>query len=367
MPLHPIQAIKENRASMLLFMLVLPAFYLLLGPYDLAWALNLCLFTALALCYWQSITKPKHRKVFVVLQLLIVGVFGSLFSPWSLALAFYPALVIGMFFNEHSVRRYAGLMGLTFFLSLIVYHVLQQQAWYAYWLPVLLTILAIPFVVRMQRRTMVIHRELKTANEEITRLIKNEERQRISRDLHDSVGHTLSLITLKSELMERLIRLNPDEAIEEAKAVQGISRSVLLQIRELISDMQAVDIEEELQHAEEVFEWAKVSFQHENHISMEELSSITRNILGMCLRECTTNVLKHSGAGHCSVTLEEKGSSYVLQVEDDGKGFSTNTNDVQNFGSGIHGMKERLLLIGGTLQIDTSSAGTKITITVPKM
>ncbi|WP_430791220.1 sensor histidine kinase [Virgibacillus flavescens] len=275
--------------------------------------------------------------------------------------------MVGLFYDERNIHRFAGLIALTFSLSLIAYHVLQDKEWQIYWLPVLLTTLAVPFVIRMQRQSMVIHQELKTANEEITRLIKNEERQRISRDLHDSVVHTLSLITLKSELMERLISVDQKEAIEEAKVIQGISRSVLLQIRELISDMQAVDIEEELRHAEEVFEWAKVSFHHKNHIDIDEISTITRNILGMCLRECITNVLKHSGAKHCSVTLEGEGNAYVLMVEDNGKGFSAQREDKQNFGSGIHGMKERLLLIGGTLQIESNSNGSRTTISVPKM
>lgn len=348
-------------------MLILPAIYQLIGPYDQSWAVHLTSFIVLSVCYWQSITQPRFRKAFIILQLLTVSLIGALYSPWNLAFAFYPGLIIGLFLPEHYTRRYTGLMGLCLLVSLTAFFTLHENSWHFYWLPIVITIVTLPFVVRMYRKSLVINQELKVANEEITRLIKNEERQRISRDLHDSVGHTLSLITLKSELMERLIRDNPEEAIEEAKAIQDISRSVLLQIRKLISDMQAVDIEEELKHAEEVFDWAKISFHYEVRFEIDEVSPITRNILGMCLRECITNVLKHSGAKNCTVALRANAGKYVLSVEDNGRGFTLNNNELQDFGNGLHGMKERLLLIGGKIHIDSNSEGTKVAITVPKI
>ncbi|WP_174615801.1 sensor histidine kinase [Virgibacillus ihumii] len=358
---------KKRRDSALLAMLVLPAVYLFYGPYNEAWAVNLSLFTILAISYWRSITRSTYREIFIVLQILTVGVIGALYSPWSLALAFYPGLIIGVFVPERSIRRYAGLMAVVIFVSILTFFIFRENEWHFYWLPMVIAITAMPFIARIYRRSIMMNHELRNANEEITRLIKNEERQRISRDLHDSVGHTLSLITLKSELMERLIRNNPEEAIEEAKALQSISRSVLLHIRKLISDMQAIDIDEELKHADEVFAWANIILRHDNRCEIEEISSITRNILGMCLRECTTNVLKHSRAKNCTVSLHTNAGKYMLYVNDDGKGFSINDGDTKDFGNGLHGMKERLSLIGGKLQVNTSSKGTNVTIIVPKM
>ncbi|WP_181349546.1 sensor histidine kinase [Thalassobacillus sp. CUG 92003] len=363
--MQSLHSLTKNRTSTLLFMMMLPSVYLFFGPYDQKWAIYVLLFAALVICYWKSISQSAHRKTWILLQLVVVALIGSLYSPWSLALAFYPALTIGLFLPERFIRRFVGLMVMSILLSLVTYHVRQGEEWHFYWLPVVAIIMGLPFIVRMYRRTSIMNEELKMANEEIKRLIKNEERERISRDLHDSIGHTLSLITLKSELMERLIRLNPDEAIEEAKVIQSTSRSVLLQIRELINDMQAVDLEDELQHAVETFEWANITFHQRKRWNIKMITPITRNILGMCLRECITNVLKHSRATNCTVTLDENESSYTISVEDDGEGFSTHGH--HNFGSGLHGMNERLLLIGGTLHLQSGSEGTNVSITVPKM
>lgn len=208
--------------------------------------------------------------------------------------------------------------------------------------------------------------KLQGANDEISRLIKNEERQRIARDLHDTLGHTLSLITLKSELVERLIAENPDQASKEARAVQNISRSVLLKVRELISDMQSVDLGEECERAAQICESAGISFKLERNDELSGAPPIIRNILSMCLRECVTNVVKHSGASTCTIHLEEEPGKYILQVRDDGVGMAKENHD--QFGSGLLGMKERLLLIEGKLEMAAGQTrGTKITVIVPKV
>ncbi|MGP4059447.1 sensor histidine kinase [Halobacillus sp. H74] len=356
----------KRSTTMLMAALILPGIYSLFGPYNWAWAGSLGLFILLAACYWLSIKYHSSRKLFISIQVGIAAVIGALYSPWNLVLGFYPAMVAGIFLSQKSIRVFTGLASVSFAASVFFYYEMQQQEWQFYWVPLVITVLFLPFVVKIYHRSMIMNQELKVANEEITYLIKNEERQRISRDLHDSVGHTLSLITLKSELMERLIREHPEEAIEEANAIQEISRSVLLQVRQLISDMQSVDIEEELEHAVDVFSWADIAFHRKIDCAFEKIPPITRNILGMCLRECITNVLKHSGAKTCTVTLHGNGREYILIIEDDGKGMSLHNEHQKNFGSGIVGMKERLLLIGGTLHID-SAEGTDVTITVPKM
>ncbi|MFB4166830.1 sensor histidine kinase [Virgibacillus sp. JSM 102003] len=207
---------------------------------------------------------------------------------------------------------------------------------------------------------------MQKANKEITRLVKNAERQRIARDLHDTLGQTLSMITVKSELVERLITKDKEQAIAEVQDVQTISRSILLQVRELVSDMQSITIEDELNHAKSILQSAGIQFIYEKNTAAS-IEPTIEHILGMCLRECITNVVNHSNADTCTISLEELQEKLVLVVKDDGKGLDKEYTRFDEFGNGVLGMRERLLLIEGEINYESNqSQGTKVTITVPK-
>ena len=169
--------------------------------------------------------------------------------------------------------------------------------------PAVLVMLALPFAIRAGHKSRELRQKLYVANEEIARLSKNEERERISRDLHDTLGHTLSLITLKSELAEKLITRNPDRAIQEVKDIQATSRSALKQVRELVSGMNAVTIHDEMVHAKQILTAAGIALETKNELDGRLLSPLIDNILGMCLRESVTNVVKHSHARTCKLEL----------------------------------------------------------------
>ena len=130
----------------------------------------------------------------------------------------------------------------------------------------MLVMLALPFAIRAGHKSRELRQKLYVANEEIARLSKNEERERISRDLHDTLGHTLSLITLKSELAEKLITRNPDRAIQEVKDIQATSRPALKQVRELVSGMNAVTIRDEMVHAKQILTAAGIGLETNNEL-----------------------------------------------------------------------------------------------------
>ena len=182
----------------------------------------------------------------------------------------------------------------------------------------MLVMLALPFGIRAGHKSRELRQKLYVANEEIARLSKNEERERISRDLHDTLGHTLSLITLKSELAEKLITRNPERAIQEVKDIQATSRAALKQVRELVSGMNAVTIRDEMVHAKQILTAAGIGLETNNELDGRLLSPLIDNILGMCLRESVTNVVKHSHARTCKLELLEQPGSLQLIVTDDG-------------------------------------------------
>lgn len=347
--------------------LIIPFIYLFCIPFRPAW-FELILFLIFAAGYRQGYVHKKWREMYIIVQIIAVALMGAMDTPWLLTLGLYPAISMSMLASYRRISWMAGIM-IAFFCSssIFIFHEQLSVLWHYEWLPIVLGLIALPYILKVSQRSYEVKIKLQDANIEISRLIKNEERQRISRDLHDTLGHTLSLITLKSELVERLISVHPDQALQEARDVQQISRSTLLQVRELVSDMQSIDIEEEFRRAEEIFHSAGIAFERHNNNSVKT-APIIRNIIGMCLRECVTNVIKHSGANKCSVNLYEEPGEYKLYVQDNGIGMTKDNNRLEQFGNGLLGMKERLLLIEGKLELVSDQAwGTKVTITVPKI
>lgn len=348
--------------------LFLPFIYMLFGPFDQDWFINLILFLILAVGFRQGFVDPKHRTIYITLQFVSVAIMGALISPWSLSMGFYPAIVMGMLPSKRHITRMIVLMVTCYTIAIYFYYQMADVSWRFEWAPIVIALMVIPYVSKAVQHSIEVSARLRDANDEIARLVKNQERQRIARDLHDTLGHTLSMITLKSELVERLIVSNPEGAKEEAQSIQHISRTALRQVRDLVSDMQAVEIKEEIRRAEDILQSSGIQFiNHGTHESMTA-TPIVRNILGMCLRECVTNVIKHSRAVTCTLDLYESSGKYVLAVQDDGIGITFDQTSLDQYGNGLFGMKERLLLIGGKLDVNgCNGIGTKITISVPKV
>jgi two-component system sensor histidine kinase DesK len=196
---------------------------------------------------------------------------------------------------------------------------------------------------------------LRMAQDEIERLAKVAERERIARDLHDVLGHTLSLIGLKSELASKLADRDPERARVEIRDVERISREALAEVREAITGYRA-GWATELESATAMMRTAGIDVTTEADLS--GLSAAHEAILSVCLREAATNVVRHSSARRCSITLRRETGRVVLTVADDGRGG----NEPEGFG--LTGMRERLAALGGTLTRE-GGRGTTLTISLP--
>jgi two-component system, NarL family, sensor histidine kinase DesK len=200
------------------------------------------------------------------------------------------------------------------------------------------------------------NRRLHKANEEIEHLAKLAERERIARDLHDVLGHTLSVITLKSELAGKLIDRDPQRAGKEIREVEEISRQALSEVRDAIRGYRSRGLEAELAQAKLTLETAGLAVKCD--ASRVALPALQEGVLLMAVREAVTNVVRHAQARNCSLRLEQQNGSCYLEIEDDGRGGP------QGEGNGLRGMRERVEMLGGTLRRD-SQTGTRLTITLP--
>lgn len=187
-------------------------------------------------------------------------------------------------------------------------------------------------------------------------------RVRIARDLHDTLGHTLSLLTLKSQLVQRIIASAPERARKEAREMETTSRAALKQVRELVSDMKTATIAEELIHIQQILRAADITFEYMGGSDFSNIPPVTQNIVSMCIREAATNIVKHSRATHCTISISQTDDKmHYHQRRRNGDGSAKTP-----FGNGLRGMKERLALIDGALDVSTHD-GTVLSIAVPNV
>jgi two-component system, NarL family, sensor histidine kinase DesK len=198
--------------------------------------------------------------------------------------------------------------------------------------------------------------ELRAAHAEVEQLAKVAERERIARDLHDVLGHTLSLITFKSELAGKLIDRDPLQAKLEIRDVEQTARQALADVRQAIGGYRSKGLAAEMKQAQATLETAGVKAQFQS--SAIALPATQESVLALALREAVTNVVRHAQARNCGVQFERVNGYWQLEIHDDGRGGPAME------GNGLRGMRERVEALGGNLHRDTSR-GTRLTIQFP--
>jgi len=251
-------------------------------------------------------------------------------------------------------------------MYLVTSYVVYQDAFHFFQtplLPFMIIQLAIPFAVRIMERSESLKSELAAANERIALYAQEEERHRLARDLHDTLGQTLTMIKMKSELAMRMTEKNPDRARQEMQEVVRASRAALKQVRDLVTDMRYVSLRQELEHGRILLDSAGIGFEFHGAERRPNLSKVTETMLALALRESLTNVAKHSGAGRCAVTEEFDDGWYRLRIEDDGAGM---TEEQKTAGHGLSAMEERMRLLRGEARVGRSAlGGVMVTLAVP--
>jgi two-component system sensor histidine kinase DesK len=207
------------------------------------------------------------------------------------------------------------------------------------------------------RQLVLTMRELREARRTIADLAATEERLRLARDLHDLLGHSLSLITLKSELAGRMLPGRPEDAAAQVADIERVSRQALVDVREAVSGYRRPTLAVELAGARTALLAAGIEADLDpaQWAGHERLGADEEGALAWALREAVTNVVRHSGAGRCAiaVTVSVDADALALTVSDDGRGAEPGRGP----GNGLTGLEERLLLAGGRFEASGSGAG----------
>jgi two-component system, NarL family, sensor histidine kinase DesK len=210
------------------------------------------------------------------------------------------------------------------------------------------------FIARQKRADI----KLRMAHEEIEQLAAVAERERIARDLHDVLGHTLSVIVLKSELAGRLIDRDPQRAAQEIADIEKTARTALSEVREAIGGYRSQGLPAEMELARNTLQSAGVALACES--PLPQLHAAEETVLCLAVREAVTNIVRHAQATHCRMRFTTSGDGYhSLLITDDG------AHPKLQEGNGLRGMRERIQSLGGRLSI-TTDPGVTLLIELPQ-
>ncbi|WP_430390887.1 sensor histidine kinase [Dyella sp. 20L07] len=255
-----------------------------------------------------------------------------------------------------SLRTYVALVaGLNVMCMIEVW--LLHYAWQAVvWIPI--TTIIVGLVVNAERFGDQKEAELRLSHDEVRRLAALAERERIGRDLHDLLGHTLSLITLKLELSRKLFDRDSEAARREMEEAEKVARHALSEVRSAVSGIRATDLAAELAAARLMLESSAVSLEC-SELPPSLPVDVERG-LALVLREAVTNIARHARATKVNVSTAIVGQTLRLSIEDNGRG------GIADHGNGMNGMRERVRALGGSLEVESPAGqGTRLLINVP--
>ncbi|HEY1354282.1 MAG TPA: histidine kinase [Ktedonobacteraceae bacterium] len=191
-------------------------------------------------------------------------------------------------------------------------------------------------------------RELHDARLELAHVKVEEERQRLARDLHDLLGQTLAVITLKSELARSLITEDPVRCAQELAEVEQVGRRTLREVRTTVAGYRQPSLASELDGARQALSAVGIASTIQQETG--ELPPALAAVLAWALREGITNVIRHSRARHCLVQLTQEQNTVRLEILNDRRPAGEISAHLDGQGSGLRGLSERMGMLGGTMQ-----------------
>jgi two-component system sensor histidine kinase DesK len=327
------------------------------------WVATAVMVAAFLPLYRAGLAERDQRRLAVLLTAMAgLGVVGTLVNGAAGVFIVYAAAFAGRLFPVRravlAVAVLAGVAGVTFLISP------TPMPWRLLAVgPIVVFVLVIGaagFVDCERARTQA---QLRRADEEIERLATIAERERIARDLHDLLGHTLSVIVLKAELASRLLPADPDRAGQEMREVEQTARTALGEVRTAVVGYRAKGLGAELVNSQRAL--AAAGVDADATVDLPVLPAEHEAALALALREAVTNVVRHADARRTSIRARVTADDVELEVTDDGRGASGHD------GAGLAGMRERVTALGGQVELKTGPSGsarpgTRVLVRLPR-
>ena len=212
---------------------------------------------------------------------------------------------------------------------------------------------------RMQLAELL-QEEKRKQNAQLNLFLAENERNRIGRDLHDSLGHTFAMLSVKTELAQQFLQMKSyEKAGKELQEVHEISKQSMADVRRIIDNLKTRTLDDELVTIQVMLEMSGIQVQVLNQLNIASIAPTMQSSLSMVLLELTTNIIKHAQASHCKIRLYSEDKRLIADVEDNGKGFKTVT------GKELHSVQERVKALSGQVEILNYKQPTKIRVHLP--
>jgi two-component system sensor histidine kinase DesK len=265
----------------------------------------------------------------------------------------YAAAFSGELYN----KRKAFITLLLVLAFIIFYSVITDKSSY-FWLPAIFMSITLGLLNINRTEVLKKNKALIQSQQETKHLAKIAERERISRDLHDLLGHSLSVITLKSELAGKMIDkgVSPEKIKTEIKAVEELSRKTLAQVRDAVKGYNIATIKGELLQVRAATEAAKIELIAS--IDVESLPTSIESELALIIREAITNVIRHAETEKVWIILKQVATHLTLTISDQGQIITTKEQ------SGMQNMRTRINQMGGKMNV-ASVPNTQFKFTLP--
>ncbi|WP_271218394.1 sensor histidine kinase [Streptosporangium carneum] len=278
-----------------------------------------------------------------------------------LTLAIYTTVIYSMVLRPRLAAAGAAVMGVVVLLiGLLRDHDLGSTV------VLVLQVFTLAVLFTRVRRTRMLVAQLRQARDEVARLAASEERLRIARDLHDLLGHSLSLIVLKSELAGRLAEGGSERALPEIRDIESVARQALVEVRDAVAGYRQRGLSGELDGARVALEAAGT--QVRVRLAGTPLPDDVDGLFGWAVREGVTNVIRHARAARCEIDVRYDGGVGVLEIVDDGCGAVPREQGggrSRASGNGLTGLTERVEAAGGTVSAGPSEGGFALRVEVP--
>jgi two-component system sensor histidine kinase DesK len=292
------------------------------------------------LSYWASGSRA-------VLCVLLTCLLAAVWTPYNFGAGNLFIFACAMCARLQPLRRAYQMMGAVVVIALTASILVSEGRMY-FVLPLL--VVGIPIgLASISEATLACSRKaLERKQEEVEHMARIAERERISRDMHDLLGHSLSMIALKAELAGKLADRDVAACRNEIRDIESAARQALSEVRAAVTGYRQTGLVSALATARASLAAANVELHEE--VQPFALPPAKENVLALALREAVTNIIRHAGASRCTLGLVREGGMAVLRVADDGRGAAG-----LKHGNGLAGMQERAAAAGGTLSISAAS------------
>jgi two-component system sensor histidine kinase DesK len=323
--------------------------------YTLAWLLfTLSSYPVFLLLFAKAQLAPRRTAHFYALGMAAMSLLLLRWYPSGLSYFIYGCIML-----RHCNMRLRPYMAQLLLLNAVF---VALAWWIGFPISLLviipITVLAVSTITAVEHMSKEKDAALRLSHDEVRRLAATAERERIGRDLHDLLGHTLSLITLKLELSRKLFDRDVDAAKREVEEAEKVARHALAEVRSAVTGIRATDLAAELASARLLLESSQVHLDY-GRLPADLPVDIERG-LSLILREAVTNIARHAAASSAKIEMTRERSSACMQISDNGRG------GIDHDGNGLCGMRERVRALGGTLTIESSrDQGTCLRVVVP--